>query len=112
MKYAHQLTSREREQLSKSSEEMKKVMSQLKDLAKDREMRFLEEAREKRLHDEASIKHTAWEEGLKEGQEKGRKIERKKNLRDFVLKMRKKGFDESLIEELTDLSQSEIQKIK
>ena len=114
-------------------------MSQLKDLAQDRQMRFREEARDKRIRTEATVRHTAWEEGHevghKKGLKKGHEVGRKKGLeaglteghkkgikigeerghakiRKFVLKMRKKGFDESLIEELTGLSQSEIQKIK
>ena len=111
MKYAHELTDRDCVRLSETSEEMKKVMSQLKDLAQDRQMRFREEARDKRIRTEATVRHTAWEEGHKKGIKIGEERGHAK-IRKFVLKMRKKGFDESLIEELTGLSQSEIQKIK
>ena len=100
MKYAHLLTDRDCEGLSETSQEMKRVMSQLKDLAKDRQMRFREEARAKTTHVEASIRHTGWEEGhqigLKEGHEAGLKKGREAGLKKGHEAGLKKGHEAGL----------------
>ena len=113
LKKSHELTERECEQLSRSCKEVKIVMDELKTLSEeDVYIRRVQEAREKERRDVAARLDDALEEGLEMGLEKGRTEGLEKKLKEVVLRMKAKGHENSLIEEATGLSQSEIEKIK
>ena len=124
IKNSVRMTSSELGELSQTHEEMKMAIDHLKTLSEDTNLRIQEELREKYLRDRMAEKSLAMregreegikegmeegmEEGIKEGMEKGRAEEREK----IVLEMLKKGLEISLIQEISGLSQEEIQQVK
>jgi len=77
----------------------------------DPEVRELYEARAKALRDLNSIREEARQEGIKEGLKKGRKEGKREANRELAKKMLRKGFEVSDIIEMTELTETEIEKL-
>lgn len=97
-------------------EELKEAVTKLQQVSDDERMQRIAELREKALHDEASIKETALQEGLQEGLQKGlqqglQKGENKAK-EEIAKKMLKEKLEISLIGKLTGLSEEEIRKLE
>jgi predicted transposase/invertase (TIGR01784 family) len=60
------------ELLSKDDDILRKVMSTLESISKDREMWLLAESRKKWLHDQATLRATGYADGKEEGKAEGR----------------------------------------
>ncbi|KAA9000376.1 Rpn family recombination-promoting nuclease/putative transposase [Paenibacillus spiritus] len=86
---------------------IQKAFETLKYLSQDSEARMQYEARQKFLHDEASMINGARREGLKEGLEQGAAGKAK----TVALKMLAKGMEPALVAELTGLASEEIRRL-
>ena len=100
--------------------EMKEAKEKLKVMSEDERMQILAELREKAIRDEKAIKRFAIREGLEEGKKQG--IEqgmkqgmknginkgKKQEKKDIAKKMKEKGVNIKLIQEITELTEEEI----
>lgn len=94
---------------------LKKAMDTLEFLSQDQEARRLYEARQKFLHDEASMIEWATEKGMAKGMEKGiakgmAEGERKK-AREIAKNMLAMGIEVSVIAKASGLSESDVQSL-
>lgn len=104
----------------KENEKIKEAKSELDKLEMSAEDRELYELRLKAIRDEINIRESGYMDGMKDGEEKGKKEGREEgkeegrneNKKEIALNMLKKQMPLELIEELTGLSQSEIEKLK
>ena len=92
----------------KENEKIKEAKSELDKLEMSAEDRELYELRLKAIRDEINIRESGYTDGMKDGEEKGRN----ENKKEIALNMLKKQMPLELIEELTGLPQSEIEKLK
>lgn len=97
-------------------EELKEAVTKLQQVSDDERMQRIAELREKALHDEASIKETALQEGLQKGLQQGlqqglQKGENKAK-EEIAKKMLKEKLEISLIVKVTGLSEEEIRKLE
>lgn len=90
------------------NEKIKEAKSELEKLEMSAEDRELYELRLKAIRDEINIRESGYTDGMKDGEEKGKK---QKSI-EIAKNMLKKQIPLELIEELTGISQSEIEKIK
>ena len=90
------------------NEKIKEAKSELEKLEMSPEDRELYELRLKAIRDEINIRESGYTDGMKDGEEKGKK---QKSI-EIAKNMLKKQIPLELIEELTGISQSEIDKIK
>ena len=90
------------------NEKIKEAKSELEKLEMSPEDRELYELRLKAIRDEINIRESGYTDGMKDGEEKGKK---QKSI-EIAKNMLKKQIPLELIEELTGISQSEIEKIK
>ena len=104
----------------KENNEMKEAKEKLKVMSEDERMQILAELREKAIRDEKAIKRFAIREGLEEGKKQG--IEqgmkqgmkdginkgKKQEKKDIAKKMKEKGVNIKLIQEITELTEEEI----
>lgn len=90
------------------NEKIKEAKSELEKLEMSAEDRELYELRLKAIRDEINIRESGYTDGMKDGEEKGKK---QKSI-EIAKNMLKKQIPLELIEELTGISQSEIDKIK
>ncbi|MFE4711259.1 Rpn family recombination-promoting nuclease/putative transposase [Paenibacillus sp. NPDC056722] len=104
------------EVLSMNEPVMKKAMDTLQFLSQDSEARRIYEARQKYLHDEASLRDAAengWERGLQKGMQEGLKEGLHEGQLKAKLEIAKKllamGLNRSEIREATGLSDEEIE---
>ena len=120
----------------KENNEMKEAKEKLKVMSEDERMQILAELREKAIRDEKAIKRFAIREGLEEGKKQGieqgmkqgikQGIEqgmkqgikqgmkdginkgKKQEKKDIAKKMKEKGVNIKLIQEITELTEEEI----
>ncbi|OCT11900.1 hypothetical protein A8709_28980 [Paenibacillus pectinilyticus] len=90
------------EVLKMQEPELGKAMTVLEFLSQDEEARRLYEMRQKALHDEASLREGAREEGERQGELRGRL--------EVAVKMIAKGMDLESVSELTGISIEELKK--
>ena len=90
------------------NEKIKEAKSELEKLEMSAEDRELYELRLKAIRDEINIRESGYTDGMKDGEKKGKK---QKSI-EIAKNMLKKQIPLELIEELTGISQSEIDKIK
>lgn len=90
------------------NEKIKEAKSELEKLEMSAEDRELYELRLKAIRDEINIRESGYTDGMKDGEEKGKK---QKSI-EIAKNMLKKQIPLELIEKLTGISQSEIEKIK
>lgn len=103
------------EVLAMNEPELKKAMTTLEFLSQDREARMRYEARQKFLHDEASLVDSAMAEGERRGIEAGfqKGIEQGKHqaLLDMAHNMLSLGLDIEIIAKATGLSPEDIRSL-
>ena len=87
-------------QYMKENEGIKEAKEKLKVMSEDERIQRLAELREKAIMDEKAIERF----GRKAGREEGKQEEKE----EIVKKMKEKGFDVAVIEEITGLSRKEI----
>ena len=108
----------------KENNEMKEAKEKLKVMSEDERMQILAELREKAIRDEKAIKRFAIREGLEEGKKQGIKQGikqgmkqgmkdginkgKKQEKKDIAKKMKEKGVNIKLIQEITELTEEEI----
>ncbi|CEE00141.1 hypothetical protein BT1A1_0280 [Caldibacillus thermoamylovorans] len=101
--------------MAKQDPVMEKMVESLRVASLDPEARELYEARAKALKDLNSIRGEARREGIaegiKEGLEKGLKEGKREASRELAKKMLRKGFEVSDIMEMTELTETEIEKL-
>lgn len=102
-------------EMAKQDPVMEKMVESLRVASLDPEARELYEARAKALKDLNSIRGEARREGIaegiKEGLEKGLKEGKREASRELAKKMLRKGFEVSDIMEMTELTETEIEKL-
>lgn len=89
-----------------------KAMDTLQYLSQDTEARRLYEARQKYLHDEASMLEGAKQVGMREGMKEGMKEGLKKGVIEVAKNMLELKMDITTIANVTGLSEDEISKLK
>ncbi len=120
IRHSSRIKESELEQLAQKNKEMREAMGLLKNMSLEDKLRWQEEDRLKAISDEKAEKAWAREEGLKEGRKEGREegiekgIEKGKQekLHQIVYRMLENNVDLSIIEKVTGLSKTEIQKIQ
>lgn len=102
-------------EMAKQDPVMEKMVESLRVASLDPEARELYESRVKALKDLNSIRGEARREGIaegiKEGLEKGLKEGKREASRELAKKMLRKGFEVSDIMEMTELTETEIEKL-
>lgn len=102
-------------EMAKQDPVMEKMVESLRVASLDPEARELYEARAKALKDLNSIRgevrREGIAEGIKEGLEKGLKEGKREASRELAKKMLRKGFEVSDIMEMTELTETEIEKL-
>jgi len=105
-------TQEEWEQLSSDDTELRKVMSTLESISKDREMWLLAESRKKWLHDQVAFRETGFEEGKAEGKAEGIVEGEQKKSREIAIGMMNEGVALEIIIKLTGYSAEELVTLK
>jgi predicted transposase/invertase (TIGR01784 family) len=82
--------------MSKDDDELRKVMSTLESISKDREMWLLAESRKKWLHDQAAFRATGYEEGKAEGKAVGLAEGKAEGLAEGKAEGKAEGLEEGL----------------
>lgn len=88
----------------KENKEMKEAKEKLKVMSEDEKMQILAELRLKAIRDEKAVEKFGYNQGIEKGIKQGR-IESKK---EIAKKMKEKGIDVKTIEEITNLTEKEI----
>ena len=96
--------SKKEEEYMKENKEMKEAKEKLKDMREDEKMQILAELRLKAIRDEKAVEKFGYNQGIEKGIKQGR-IESKK---EIAKKMKEKGIDVKTIEEITNLTEKEI----
>lgn len=86
-------------------------MDTLEFLSQDQEARRLYEARQKFLHDEASMIEWATEKGMAKGMEKGMAEGERKKALEIVKNMLAMGIEVSVIAKASGLSESDVESL-
>ena len=100
IKKSGKLNSSEWDFLSQFHKDLKGAMDHLKTLSNDQQIRLEEEMRDKYIRDQRAREDFRYEKGLEKG------------LEDVALRMLESKVDISFIQEMTGLSQSQIQEIQ
>ena len=103
----------------KENEEMKEAKEKLEVMSEDEKMQILAELRLKAIRDEKAIKRFAIKQGMEEGMEKGIKQGMEKGIKQGIKqekketakKMKAKGLDFKIIQEITGLTEEEINSL-
>lgn len=93
--------------IMENNENIKEAKEKLEEISNDEIMQRLADWREAAEHDEASVRNMAFNDGLKEGIEKG--IEKEKL--ETAKKLKEKGMDINTIAQITGLTIEEISKL-
>ena len=100
----------------KENEKIAKASQEWEYLRGDEAVKRMAFLREKWERDWNSGMHSAKEEGIekgkKEGEKRGKEIGEKSKTEEIAMKMLRKGIEEATIEEVTNLTLEEIEKIK
>lgn len=88
----------------KENEEMKEAKEKLEVMSEDEKMQILAELRLKAIRDEKAVERF----GYKQGMEKGIKQGKKEGRKEMAKKMKEKGIDIKTIQEITNLTEKEI----
>ena len=91
----------------KENEEMKEAKEKLEVMSEDEKMQILAELRLKAIRDEKAVERFGYNQGIEKGIEKG--IEEGK--KETAKKMKEKGLDFKLIQEITGLTEDEINSL-
>ena len=91
----------------KENKEMKEAKEKLEVMSEDERMQILAELKEKAIRDEKATERY----GMKVGMERGLKRGRRENSKEIAKRMKEKGFDIKDIQELTKLTQKEIEAL-
>ena len=99
----------------KENEEMKEAKEKLEVMSEDEKMQILAELRLKAIRDEKAVKRFGYnqgieqgiEQGIKQGKKEGKEEERK----EMAKKMKEKGMDIKTIQEITELTEEEINSL-
>ena len=94
------------------NEKIKEAKSELEKLEMSAEDRELYELRLKAIRDEINIRESGYTDGMRDGMKDGEEKGKKQKSIEIAKNMLKKQIPLELIEELTGISQSEIEKIK
>ena len=92
-------------------EEIKEAREKLRVISEDEKMQRIAELRQKAIWDERAGREYERKEGMKEGIKEGRAEGKKEKSIEIAKKMKEKSLDIKLIEELTGLTKSEIEKL-
>ena len=91
----------------KENKEMKEAKEKLEVMSEDERMQILAKLKEKAIRDEKATERY----GMKVGMERGLKRGRRENSKEIAKRMKEKGFDIKDIQELTKLTQKEIEAL-
>ena len=91
----------------KENKEMKEAKEKLEVMSEDERMQILAELKEKAIRDEKATERY----GMKVGMERGLKRGRRENSKEIAKRMKEKGFDIKDIQEITKLTQKEIEAL-
>ena len=91
----------------KENKEMKEAKEKLEVMSEDERMQILAELKEKAIRDEKATERY----GMKVGMERGLKRGRREKEKEIAKRMKEKGFDIKDIQELTKLTQKEIEAL-
>ena len=91
----------------KENKEMKEAKEKLEVMSEDEKMQILAELRLKAIRDEKAVERFGYNQGIEKGIEKG--IEEGK--KETAKKMKEKGLDFKLIQEITGLTEDEINSL-
>lgn len=100
------------EVLKMNEPELEKAMDTLQHLSQDSEARILYEARQKYLHDEASMLEGAKQAGIKAGMKAGMQEGLKTGIKEVAKNMLALNIDTATIAKATGLSEEEIHALK
>jgi predicted transposase/invertase (TIGR01784 family) len=100
------------ERLSTDDDELRKVMSTLESISKDREMWLLAESRKKWMHDQATFRATGFEDGKDEGKAEGKVEGAQEKNRELAIGMLNEGVHIEIITKLTGYSADELASFK
>ena len=92
------------EKYMEENKEMKEAKEKLEVMSEDERMQILAELREKAIRDEKAVERF----GLKKGIEQGREQGREEGIKEIAKKMKEKGTDIKFIQEVTGLTEEEI----
>ena len=87
----------------KENEGIKEAKEKLEVMSEDKRIQKLAELREKAIMDEKAIERFAIKKGMEKGIEKG--------IKQTAKKMKEKGMDIKLIQEITNLTEEEIKSL-
>ena len=95
----------------KENEGIKEAKEKLEVMSEDKRIQKLAELREKAIMDEKAIERFAIKKGMEKGIEKGIKKGVEKGIKQTAKKMKEKGMDIKLIQEITNLTEEEIKSL-
>ena len=98
-------------QYMKENEGIKEAKEKLEVMSEDKRIQKLAELREKAIMDEKAIERFAIKKGMEKGIEKGIKKGVEKGIKQTAKKMKEKGMDIKLIQEITNLTEEEIKSL-
>lgn len=90
------------------NKEMKEAKEKLEVMSEDERMQILAELRLKAIRDEKAVERFGLKKGIEIGEKKGIKKGMKEAIKEMAKKMKEKGMDIKLIQEVTDLTEEEI----
>ena len=95
----------------KENKEMKEAKEKLEVMSEDERMQILAELKEKAIRDEKATERYGMKVGMERGLERGIKKGKKENSKEIAKRMKEKGFDVKDIQEITKLTQKEIEAL-
>ena len=93
----------------KENEGIKEAKEKLEVMSEDERIQKLAELREKAIMDEKAIERFGRKAGREEGIKEGKKQGKEETLKETAKKMKEKGIDIQLIQEITNLTKEEIE---
>ncbi len=99
------------EEYQKENEEIKEAVEQLTEMSSDEYERELYEIRERSRLTYNTEMNEARRKGIEEGEEKGKEEGKTEEKKEIAKKMKEKGLDFKLIQELTGLTQAQIHSL-
>ena len=91
----------------KENEEIKEAKEKLEVMSEDEKMQILAELRLKAIRDEKAVERFGYNQGLEQGLEQGKKEERK----EIAKRMKEQGINIQIIQEITKLTEEEIDSL-
>ena len=91
------------EKYMKENKEMKEAKEKLEVMSEDERMQILAELREKAIRDEKAVERFGLKKGIEQGREEG--------IKEIAKKMKEEGFDIKTIQNITGLTEKEIESL-